>query len=114
MEIRTDDYYMEYNATTATISCQGSLRLKGVEEYTPIVGLFEQVMECPPQKIIFNLRGLKFLNSAGINVISKFVISVREKQDIQMIIQGSTKIPWQSKSLKNLRRLMPELQLELE
>jgi hypothetical protein len=85
-----------------------------VEEYTPIVGLFEQVMECPPQKIIFNLRGLKFLNSAGINVISKFVISVREKQDIQMIIQGSTKIPWQSKSLKNLRRLMPELQLELE
>jgi Uncharacterized conserved protein len=42
------------------------------------------------------------------------VIKVRQQKNIQIAVKGSKTIPWQGKSLKNLQRLMPSLQLELE
>ena len=112
MEIETDEYRINYDAQTTTIHCQGSLRLSGMEEYLPIVQLFDKVAELDRPTIIFDLRKLLFLNSSGINVLSKFVIKIRQKKNIHMVVQGSQQIPWQEKSLKNLQRLMPALKLE--
>lgn len=114
MEIKTEDYSIDYDKDTQTVICQGSLRLSGMEEYAPIVLLLNNLADQQPPKIILNLRKLEFLNSSGINVLSKFVIKVRQKGNIQMVVLGSNKIPWQGKSLKNLQRLMPSLQLLLE
>lgn len=114
MEIQSKDYSIFYDSVTETISCQGSLRLNGMEEYAPIVQLLNDVAEHDPPTLTLNLRNLEFLNSSGINVISKFVIKVRQKGTMQMVVLGSKNIPWQGKSLKNLQRLMPKLQLELE
>lgn len=114
MEIQSKDYSIFYDSVTKTISCQGSLRLNGMEEYASIVKLLNDVADHDPLTLTLNLRNLEFLNSSGINVISKFVIKVRQKGTIQMLVLGSKSIPWQGKSLKNLQRLMPKLQLELE
>lgn len=114
MEIKSKDYSVYYDALTDTVKCQGSLRLNGMEEYAPIVKLLNDVADQEPPKLILNLQNLEFLNSSGINMLSKFVIKVRQIGTIQMIVQGSKSIPWQGKSLKNLQRLMPKLQLELE
>jgi hypothetical protein len=67
-----------------------------------------------PPSIILNLQHLEFLNSSGISMLSKFVIEMRKRQNIQIKILGSTLMPWQGKSLKNLQRLMPSLILELQ
>lgn len=112
MEIKTEDYGMGYDPTTETVSCHGSLRLNGIEEYTPIVQLLNDVLDSTPPTITLDVRNLEFLNSSGINVLSKFVIKVRQSGTTQMVVQGSKAIPWQGKSLKNLQRLMPSLQLE--
>ncbi|MBW4576424.1 MAG: hypothetical protein KME08_14200 [Aphanothece sp. CMT-3BRIN-NPC111] len=114
MEIKKDDYRVCYDQPTATIYCQGSLRLSGMNEYAPIVELLNNVAEQEPPVITLNLTDLEFLNSSGISLISKFVIQVRQKQTINMIVKGSNNIPWQKKSLKNLQRLMPSLILEWE
>ncbi|NEQ25207.1 MAG: hypothetical protein F6K28_40255 [Microcoleus sp. SIO2G3] len=113
MEIKTEDYRICYDPDTKTVICQGSLRLSGTEEYAPIVKLLNNLADQEPQRITLDLRELEFLNSSGINVLSKFVIKVRQQGNIQMVLQGSKNIPWQGKSLKNLQRLMPSLQLEL-
>ncbi len=113
MEIKTKDYSILYDPTTTTVTCQGSLRLNGTEEYAPIVQLLNELTNQEPPTIILNLQKLEFLNSSGINVLSKFVMKVRQKGNIKMVVQGSNTIPWQGKSLKNLQRLMPSLQLEL-
>jgi anti-anti-sigma factor len=113
MEIKTKDYSIWYDPTTTTVTCQGSLRLNGTEEYAPIVQLLNELTNQEPPTIILNLQKLEFLNSSGINVLSKFVMKVRQKGNIKMVVQGSNTIPWQGKSLKNLQRLMPSLQLEL-
>lgn len=114
MEIKTEDYCIWYEATTATVTCSGSLRLRGMEEYAPIVQLLNEVADSEPSKITLDLRQLEFLNSSGISMLSKFAIRVRQKGRVQMVVLGSQEIPWQGKSLRNLLRLMPSLQLELE
>ncbi len=113
MEIKTKDYGICYDPSTATVSFVGSLRLSGAEDYAPIVQLLGEVADVEPAKITLNVQQLEFLNSSGINMLSKFIIEVRKKARVQMVVQGSQRIAWQGKSLKNLQRLMPGLQLEL-
>jgi hypothetical protein len=113
MEIKTEDYRICYDPSTTTVSFVGSLRLSGPAEYAPIVQLLGEVADVESAKITLNLQQLEFLNSSDINMLSKFIIDVRKKARVQMAVQGSQGIAWQGKSLKNLQRLMPGLQLEL-
>jgi hypothetical protein len=114
MEIKTEAYQVSYNTESQTVFFQGSLRLNGTNEYSPISELLDEIIEADPQKLILNVQELNFLNSSGISMLSKFVINVRKRQNIQMSVIGVKEIPWQSKSLKNLQRLMPSLILDLE
>jgi hypothetical protein len=114
MEINDKDYSIQYDRATETVTCCGSFRLSQMEEYSPIVQLLNHVAEGEPKSITLDLRKLEFLNSSGINILSKFVIKVRQQKNTQIVVKGSQQIPWQGKSLKNLQRLMPLLHLELE
>jgi hypothetical protein len=112
MEIKGTNYHVTYDPTTSTIALQGTLRLRGITEYDPIVELMDDVTVQAPETIILDLQKLQFLNSSGINILFKFVIKIREQGSSKLIVRGSTKIPWQQKSLPNLQRLMAEVQLE--
>ena len=114
MEIKTENYQVFYDEVSHNIIFNGSLRLNGTAEYAPISELLNDVAQQEPEKIVLDLKELKFLNSAGISVLSKFVINVRRRKNIQMIVIGAEKNPWQGKSLKNLQRLMPSLMLKME
>jgi anti-anti-sigma factor len=114
MEIRSKNYSVVYDESSQQIVFDGSLRLNGSTEYASISDLLNHVAQQEPPKIVLDLTQLNFLNSSGISILSRFVINVRKRQNIQMIVIGAKKNPWQSKSLKNLQRLMPSLQLELE
>jgi hypothetical protein len=61
-----------------------------------------------------DLRNLAFVNSSGISMLSKFVLSMRKKKGVQLVVLGSNDMPWQGKSLKNLEKLLPGLKLEIE
>ncbi|MEB3280241.1 MAG: hypothetical protein VKK42_15105 [Lyngbya sp.] len=113
-EFKTEEYQVKYDGETTTIFLNGSLRLNDLEETNPIVQLLNDVLTLQPDTITLNLRGLKYLNSSGINMLSKFVIQVRRIKTVNLIVLASSEIPWQSKSLKNLQRLMPTLQLEVQ
>ncbi|WP_448573882.1 slr1659 superfamily regulator [Trichothermofontia sp.] len=111
MEIKTDDYVVRYEPETATVFFRGFLRLEGMEEYRPIMDLLLDVLAKSPVLTV-NLRELEFLNSSGISMLSMFVVKVRQKGDAALVFQGSDQVLWQAKSLKNLQRLMPSLQLD--
>ena len=113
-DIQGDNYSVEYDPSTTTVHFHGSLRLGGMAEYQPIADLLTQLADQEPASITLDLKDLKFLNSSGINMLSKFVIGMRKKKTIGIIIHGSEEIPWQEKSLQNLQRLMPDLKLELD
>lgn len=115
MEISNSDpnYKVWNDEETEIVFFEGSLRLGGPEEYKPIADLLKDVAErLENDKIIVNLEKLEFLNSSGISMLSKFTIWVRQKKTLKLEIIGSKKIPWQGKSLKNLKRLMPNVDLK--
>ena len=117
MEIKGKEYEVVYDRAVSTVTFTGELALMGMGEYPPIATLLDQSLEeavnQEPSQLTLDLRELKFLNSSGINVISKFVIKVRRMDNVAITVKGSNSIPWQSKSLVNLKRLMPGMVVEL-
>jgi hypothetical protein len=113
-EIKGQDYCIQYDPKSVTVCFQGELSLDGAPDYKPIVDLLDDVANPEPPTITLNLTKLDFVNSSGINMLSKFVISVRKKKTIQLLVVGSQDVPWQQKSLRNLEKLLPTLKLELE
>ena len=114
MNIKTNEYEVRHEVATHTAFFKGSLRLSSTQEYAPIVQLLDEAASHNPATVTLDLRELEFLNSSGINILARFVIGVRQKGNIQMVVQGSKKFSWQAKSLQNLQRLMPGLQLSVE
>lgn len=113
-EIKGEDYTVQFDVDSTTVHFNGELSLSGPSDYEPISTLLNEVVETDPQSMTLNLRKLAFLNSSGISMLSKFVLSLRKKKAIQLVVLGSNDMPWQEKSLKNLERLLPGLKLEIE
>jgi hypothetical protein len=114
MELKTDDYRVWYESTTATVKFQGLLRESGIPDYKPLEQLLEEVLAQELPKITMNLQELQFLNSSGVSILSRFVIGVRKKKTIELVVKGAKGIPWQRKLLGNWQRLMPALTPEWE
>jgi len=112
MDISHEDYQVHFDEATATVRCSGSFRLHG-DEYKPVLDLLTRAADAKPATLTLDVRELQFLNSSGINTLSKFVLQVRKHGASQVMVLGSTRLPWQEKSLKNLQRLLPTLTLDV-
>ena len=108
-----EGYVVELDAGRDTVSMTGALRLGGLSQYGPISRMLEDALDGRSQLTI-DLTGLEFLNSSGIATLSKFVISARNRNECALVIRGSNDIAWQGKSLNNLKRLMPSLELRFD
>ncbi|NJM22649.1 MAG: hypothetical protein HC907_30045 [Richelia sp. SM1_7_0] len=111
--IQGENYHVWYDESSETIYFKGSLRLAGMVEYSPILNLLNDVAS-HVYTMNLNLTSLDLLNSSGVNMLSKFFIDMRKKTGVKIVMLASNKIPWQSKSLKNLQRLMPHMLLKFE
>lgn len=112
MEIVKPEYHVRYDEASATVSCGGSFRLNG-DEYKAILELLLKAADANPALLTLNVQELQFLNSSGINTLSKFILHVRNRKASQVVVHGSARFPWQEKSLVNLQRLLPTLKLEI-
>jgi len=112
MEIKAKDYSVWYEPAESTVFFKGFLRLDGMEAYQPIINLLNSVSD-GSDTVTLDLQELEFLNSSGISMLSMFVVSLRNKGTVKLILKGSNKVLWQTKSLRNLQRLMPSIVLDL-
>lgn len=112
MMIETEDYRAYYDAEKGTVVLEGFLRLNGIEAYQPIMDLLTNAAAATDECVI-DLHRLEFLNSSGISMLSMFVVKVRDSDCTQLQFIGSEAVLWQTRSLKNLKRLMPGLTIKL-
>jgi hypothetical protein len=110
--IQTEDFTASYDADQNTVVLKGFLRLNGIEEYQPIMNLLLSSLDEAPACIV-DLSELEFLNSSGISMLSMFVVRVRDRGNVTLTFRGSNQVLWQTRSLKNLKRLMPSLVIDL-
>ena len=59
-EIKGEDYSVQYDPDSVTLSFQGQLSLGGPAEYKPISQLLNDVVAQEPSTITLNLRELEF------------------------------------------------------
>jgi len=114
MEIKTEEYNVIYDPAIAAVVCKGSFMLSGTQEYAPILELLNTAAGQQSVMLTLDLRGLTFLNSSGINTLTKFVINIRKNKKPQLVVVGYEKVAWQVRLLKNLQRLLPDLTARLE
>ena len=112
MKIETENYTFAVDESSNTVKIHGSLRLNGMDEYGPVLNGLRTALS-RSSSMTLDLCGLAFLNSSGIAMLSKFVIEARSIEGLQLTVLGSAQVPWQGKSLKNLQRLFPALELTI-
>ena len=111
--IRGESFEIWAEEKKNTVFFKGALRLSGVEDYAPVLEMLKEMLTNPLMPIVLDLRELDFLNSSGINMLSRFVIEARDRSDIALYLFASASIAWHARSLKNLQRLMPDLTIQL-
>lgn len=109
-----DDYTVSYDAQTGRIIFSGSLRLAGANAYRPIADFLDQILESGVSHLTLDLKELRLLNSSGITTLSRCVINARQHPEVKLVVRGSKAIFWQERSLGNLQRLLPTMELYLE
>ncbi len=114
LEIKGENFNIFYDSNTKVVNFTGRVRLRGLQEYTVVFDLFDKVVEINANLISIDLQNLELINSSGIDMLSKFIITTRKKKTVQIMIIGSSANSWQAKLLKNLQRLMPSLKYELK
>ena len=114
--INGEGYSLEYNDGTQSVSFVGTIRLQSTEEYGAITQMLQKAHEETESGETLNLdfRQLRFLNSSGINSVSRFVLSARKEDKVLLKVLGNQDIYWQSKSLTNLQKLWPKVQVEIQ
>jgi hypothetical protein len=114
--IKGEEYAVEYNDVTQQVSFIGTIRLQSTDEYEPITLLLHQAHDqtADGQPVNLDFRQLQFLNSAGINMISRFVIAARKQDKVNLKVLGNQDIYWQQKSLTNLQRLWSKVEIEIQ
>lgn len=113
MEIKGVNYRVWYDPSDVVVYFEGILRLGGAQEYTPIEDLLDKVLVAGPKTVTLDVRALSFLNSSGINVLYKFAIATRKKGEVQLVVRGSKNVPWQGKSLPNLKKFNQNFEMLL-
>jgi hypothetical protein len=109
--INGESFEIRVGDDSSTIFFKGALRLSGVDDYAPILAMLKDTLISPVGPIVLDLRELDFLNSSGITMFSRFVIEARDHIGINLQFIASEAVPWQARSLKNLQRLMPSLNI---
>jgi anti-anti-sigma factor len=116
-KIQTSDFTVYFEESEQTVLLMGSLRLNAAPEYEPISQLMTQSLEklanSAKPTMVLDVRDLKFLNSSGINLLYQFVLKVRKHGGIGLKVLGSSSNAWQTKSLGNMTKFMPTLQLDI-
>jgi hypothetical protein len=115
LQVKGDDYQIVYDESNQAVSFQGTMRLRTWKDYAPMSELLRSAYETVGDNnliLTLDFRQLRFLNSSGIHALCKFVIEARKGDRSGMRVLGNPDFYWQHRSLVNLSKLWPKVQVD--
>lgn len=109
--IATDEYNVEINPVNHIAILKGELRLENTSAYTPIVDLINVLVSQEPEIVTIDLRQVEFINSSGINSLSKFLMSATKQGKSRIVVKATEEVTWQKRMLRNVQRVVPDFEL---
>ncbi|MGB6298279.1 MAG: DUF6272 family protein, partial [Rivularia sp. (in: cyanobacteria)] len=79
LEVKGEHFNIIYDNNSKAVNFTGRVRLRGLQEYTVVFDLFDRVLERNKDLITLDLQNLELINSSGIDMLSKFIITSRKK-----------------------------------
>lgn len=112
LEHITPDSRIHYDEAANALIFSGRLRSVDSEIFNQLEAMLENASKINKLSMVWDLRNMQDLNSAGLGVLYRFVAKQRENPDYVLKIRANSKIYWQDHSLPNLKKLMPHVHLE--
>ena len=113
MTTETEDFQI-ISDTPYTTKISGILRLPSPLAYEkPFITISEGIKNCNNQTYTIDLINLTFLNSSGITALARLIINARQCEQ-KLCFIGNENIPWQQKSLNNLKKLWSGISIILK
>lgn len=115
---KKNKYSIKYDSVNKIIFFEGSLLLTS-DQYKEILESFStiylNIKENNDNCILLDIVNLKFLNSSGISMLTSYLMSyMTEHDDITIIIKISKIYSWQNKLCINLKRIIPQIEINIE
>ena len=117
IKISKNKYNITYDPDNAILVFSGSLLLNSVVEYEPILQLLKDSADSQePNKLDIDLYNLSFMNSSGLNMMTKFIMYFNEVKQykLQLSIIINKNILWQKKLCINMKKLLSSLNVKYE
>lgn len=108
-EIRDTDYRLWHDEASATVHFEGSIRLRP-HDYEPLWSFLVGALDRKPPALTLDFAQLAFLNSSGINAVYKLAVEMRKRGGVKLVVIAGPGA-WQKKSLPNLKRFLPDVEL---
>ena len=113
-EIKSEEYSVTYDPTTATVVFQGTLRLYDYASYQPTETLLHKALTEAAAVITLDVHQLGFINSSGLDMLFRFAHRASNRKGTQLVVRRSKQAaPWQKKLLATMQMMAPSLQVEL-
>ena len=115
IKISENKYSITYDPENALLVFSGALLLNSATEYEPILQLLKDSADSQePNKLDIDLYNLSFMNSSGLNMITKFIMYFNEvkRYKLQLSIIINKNIIWQEKLCANMKKLLSSLNIK--
>lgn len=114
MIVEDKEYSVAFEPELKRVRFEGHLRLRSPRDYGQILELLRTAHQSGIDPLTLDFRNLDMLNSSGIGTFGAFLIEVRKTGKMRIIILGSSRKPWQERTLSTLRKIWDQVQLILD
>ena len=105
MTISGERYTISFDPLDQQVNFEGYVRTTSAEDLGSIMDFLVDLHGRHDGTMSLNFRKLRYMNSAGLKVIARFVSFASQSGKMRIKLIGSKVIPWEEKSLAPLRSL---------
>lgn len=111
MELKHEDGSVVYDNASNTVLFRGRLRSTDPMMFRRLGELLAEADQANRLTMVWDLRDMVYLNSAGLSVLYHFVNRKAQEPGYALKVLANSLVAWQTSSLPNLKTLLPSVQL---